>query len=559
MADSSRFSMKTSVRPVANLAPAPAAIRETPLPGNAAAFDDVPKFPRRPRVTPVHHEKGTCVWAGTRRTRRRFQYDSSVAVCARRGRGVLLPPVPLLGGDKDSALVVALARRLARAGSRRVPLRQPRRRRGRGHASWMRGRRSGFSALMRLRTSPIEGRRQKPDTNSGTPRRRRRAGGDQRVSAARAGSSGSRIRGAKSMLRCPARSASQAIRVRGNGGDRRHARGRLTPPLRGGRARLRGVRGGLRRGGGVGAQAASAAACGGRGRRRPRLVRVLRDPGRARRGVHGGAGGGVVRGIFRLRRSLVGSPTSPPPTAVVRRRGATRRALPSPRALPGRLPDVRMSENEDTDDSGTALRSAAHRSAVPERTRRDAALPRGTDLDGGGSDLPERRDTPAGGWRRPSTSIRIRGLRPRVRSARCARVHAPPRRGPPGDGPLAAEARARNCAPETSLRRVSRSSSPLLRTSRQRRNRISPDAPSSDDGQSSVGAYGDASGGFETWEAWEEEKRRVGQDGQPGAHARGEPRVHSRGKPPATPRRRSVRAPRTTTASRLDEPVDESS
>ena len=48
------------------------------------------------------------------------------------------------------------------------------------------------------------------------------------------------------------------------------------------------------------------------------------------------ARGGVVRGIFVVGgRSPTKLPTSPPPTAVVRRRGATsRRALPSPRALP---------------------------------------------------------------------------------------------------------------------------------------------------------------------------------------------------------------------------------
>ena len=85
--------------------------------GNADAFDDVRTVP-----SPSSRHAGTRfrkrnLRLGRNEIDRRRDGDSDGQSPSARGAGVALcHPHPFLGGDKDSALVVALARRLARAG-----------------------------------------------------------------------------------------------------------------------------------------------------------------------------------------------------------------------------------------------------------------------------------------------------------------------------------------------------------------------------------------------------------------------------------------------------------
>ena len=214
---------------------------------------------------------------------------------------------------------------------------------------------------------------------------------------------------------------------------------------------------------------------------------------------------------------------------------------------------ARMSENEDTDDSGgprfggfgsrrRVRRDAdpSARLAVPRARARDrASSPAASSLDGtrffdergasGGDkndvvlekrpqDGPEPRDVtdvrldavdardanePVRGWTSETVTASSdpaevlgweREVRARARGAATA-----------GGRPLGPLSHGTRSAPTSS---TTSSSAPL----RSRRH----SAQSSDDGQSSVGAYGDGAGGFETWDAWEEEKRRRAKMGSPG-------------------------------------------
>ena len=172
---------------------------------------------------------------------------------------------------------------------------------------------------------------------------------------------------------------------------------------------------------------------------------------------------------------------------------------------------ARMSENEDTDDSGGGRFGGGFGGS--RRVRRDAASSallerrRERDSDGasGGDDVRARGARRGGGWTAwtvtaSSDPAEVLGWEREARARARAAATAATAGGRPL-GPLA-ESRGGDETEKAAF------PSPL----RSRRH----SAPSSDDGQSSVGAYGDAAGGFETWEAWEEEKRRRAKMGSPG-------------------------------------------
>jgi alpha/beta superfamily hydrolase len=204
---------------------------------------------------------------------------------------------------------------------------------------------------------------------------------------------------------------------------------------------------------------------------------------------------------------------------------------------------ARMSENEDTDDSGgarfggfgsrRARRDAdpSARLAVPrsrgerDRARRDrASSPAASSLDGtrderGASSGDEKngrraRDDPEP---RDATDLRLDAVDAtdasepvRGWTSETVKASSDPAEALGWEREVRARARGAATAGGRPLGPLSHGtrSSPL----RSRRH----SAPSSDDGQSSVGAYGDGAGGFETWEAWEEEKRRRAKMGSPG-------------------------------------------
>ena len=465
-----------------------------------------------------------------------------------RGAGVALcHPHPFLGGDKDSALVVALARRLARAGV--AVLRFDSRGVGGsgGTRTWMRdAEREDCEAATRF-VSRLRGVDKKRVYAIGyglgaavaleASKRERSARGFVGISYPF---------GAKSML-VPCAVGEKAIRVRGNGGIDSES----IPK----KPRLFAVAGRDCVGSAGDCDAVAASV---RKLPPPRRVVVVDDADHAWCGFYETLAEHVVEFMEEHAAALsAGSSSSEsdeasdePSDEPSGGRPATGRDVASSSSIsksssPDEFGMSGMSENEDTDDSlGDGSPFGGSSFGGSRRARRDAAshgAPTKTPAAAPLSDFPARY---AGGWA-AETLTEVSDLRveaPGWNHEARARARAAATAGGRPLGPLAGRgAREKPRAGDEPPPRVSSSSSPLRL--RRRRNQNFPDAPSSDDGQSSVGAYGDASGGFETWEAWEEEKRRRAKMGSPGhtpAASRGstpwQTPGHSPGRSPLGPR-----------------------
>ena len=532
--------------------------------GNADAFDDVRTVPspssrhagtrfrkRNPRLG--RNEIGRC----------RDGDSSDGQSPSARGAGVALcHPHPFLGGDKDSALVVALARRLARAGV--AVLRFDSRGVGGsgGTRTWMRdAEREDCEAATRF-VSRLRGVDKKRVYAVGyglgaavaleASKRERSARGFVGISYPF---------GAKSML-VPCAVGEKAIRVRGNGGI-----GDAFPK----KPRLFAVAGRDCVGSAGDCDAVAASA---RKLPPPRRVVVVDDADHAWCGFYETLAEHVVEfmeehaaALSAESSSSEGSSEASDEPSADGGRPATGRDVASSSSISkssslDEFPslDARMSENEDTDDSGDGSPFGGSSFGGSRRTRRDAAS-HGAPTSTAAAPLSDEARY-AGGWMAETltevsevSDLRVeapgweREVRARARAAATA--------GGRPLGPLAGRgAREKPRAGDEPPPRVSSSSSPLRS---RRRNQNFPDAPSSDDGQSSVGAYGDASGGFETWEAWEEEKRRRAKMGSPG-HTPAASRGSTPWQTPGHSPRRSPLGPRSVRdfdGEPLDEPLDE--
>ena len=519
--------------------------------GNADAFDDVRTVP-----SPSSRHAGTRfrkrnLRLGRNEIDRRRDGDSDGQSPSARGAGVALcHPHPFLGGDKDSALVVALARRLARAGV--AVLRFDSRGVGGsgGTRTWMRdAEREDCEAAVRF-VSRLRGVDKKRVYAVGyglgaavaleASKRERSARGFVGISYPF---------GAKSML-VPCAVGEKAIRVRGNGGI-----GDAFPK----KPRLFAVAGRDCVGSAGDCDAVAASA---RKLPPPRRVVVVDDADHAWCGFYETLAEHVVEFMEEHAAALSAESSSSEaesdeasdePSADGGR-PATGRDVASSSSISksSSLDDfgARMSENEDTDDSGDGSPFGGSR-----RTRRDAAS-HGAPTSTAAAPLSDEARY-AGGWM-AETLTEVSEVSPGWEREVRARARAAATAGGRPLGPLAGRgAREKPRAGDEPPPRVSSSSSPLR--SRQRRNQNFPDAPSSDDGQSSVGAYGDASGGFETWEAWEEEKRRRAKMGSPG-HTPAASLGSTPWQTPGHSPRRSPLGPRSVAdfdGEPLDEPVDE--
>jgi alpha/beta superfamily hydrolase len=510
----------------------------------ADAFDDVRTVPspssRHAGTLEKSPRAGGNLGRGRNEIGRRRDGDGGRAPSTRGAGVALCHPHPFLGGDKDSALVVALARRLARAGV--AVLRFDSRGVGGsgGTRTWMRdAEREDCEAATRF-VSRLRGVDKKRVYAVGyglgaavaleASKRERSARGFVGISYPF---------GAKSML-VPCAVGEKAIRVRGNGGI-----GDAFPK----KPRLFAVAGRDCVGSAGDCDAVAASV---RKLPPPRRVVVVDDADHAWCGFYETLAEHVVEFMEEHAAALsAGSSSSESdeasdePSADGGRPATGRDVASSSSISKSSSPDefgARMSENEDTDDSGDGSPFGGSSFGGSRRARRDAAS-RGAPTPTAAPPLSDEARY-AGGWV-AETLTEVSDLRveaPGWNHEARARARAAATAGGRPLGPLAGRgAREKPRAGDKPPPRVSSSSSPLRL--RRRQNQNFPDAPSSDDGQSSVGAYGDASGGFETWEAWEEEKRRRAKMGSPGhtpAASRGstpwQTPGHSPGRSPLGPR-----------------------